>query len=95
MQFEWDPAKAERNRLERGLPFELATRLFDGPVVEATDPRDWDETRIKAIGVIDGREYVVVYVDRGERRRIISLRDAAAKERRLYWEALRRSADHG
>ncbi len=40
MRFEWDEAKPERNARERGLPFALAVRVFEGPVVEADDPRD-------------------------------------------------------
>ena len=31
MRFEWDPDKAERNRLLHGIVFEDATRIFDGP----------------------------------------------------------------
>jgi uncharacterized protein len=89
MRFEWDEAKSERNARERGLPFALAPRLFEGPVVEADDPRDWGERRVKAVGVIEGREYVVVYTQRGEARRIISFRDAARPERDLYWRTLR------
>ena len=34
MDFEWDRAKSERNESERGLPFELAALLFDGPTIE-------------------------------------------------------------
>jgi uncharacterized DUF497 family protein len=36
MDFEWDRAKSERNESERGLPFELAALLFDGPTIESS-----------------------------------------------------------
>jgi uncharacterized DUF497 family protein len=39
MDVEWDRAKAERNEVERGLPFELAVLLFDGPTIERLDDR--------------------------------------------------------
>jgi uncharacterized protein len=46
--------------------------------------RDYDETRIRCLGEIDGRVYVVVYTWRGENRRIISARKANARETRTY-----------
>jgi uncharacterized protein len=68
MDFEWDRAKSERNEKERGLPFELAVLLFDGPVIEHVDQRrNYGETRIRAIGVSE-----------------ISLRYANGKERDAY-----------
>lgn len=88
MLFEWDATKSERNARERGLPFELASRLFDRPTVELVDPRPWSEKRVKAIGVIDGREYVVVYTERAEVRRLISFRDAHRKERDFFWRMM-------
>jgi uncharacterized DUF497 family protein len=50
---------------------------------------------VKAIGVIDGREYVVIYTDRTDGRRIISFRDAKRQERRTFWLALRSRAGDG
>ena len=89
MRYEWDEAKSAHYARERGLPFSLARRLFDGPTVEAVDQRDWGETRVKAVGVIDGHAFVVVYTDRGSVRRLISFRDADLKERAVYWRVLR------
>ena len=39
MDFEWDSAKSTQNEAERGLPFELAILLFDGPAIEHADDR--------------------------------------------------------
>ncbi len=84
MDFEWDAAKSARNELERGLRFELALLLFDGRVMERVDePRDYGETRIRAIGVVGGVILHCVY-QRGAIRRIISLRYANRKERDGY-----------
>jgi uncharacterized DUF497 family protein len=83
--FEWDPAKSDRNRLERGLPFDLAVMLFDRPTLERPDARlDYREARTLAIGMIGTVALVCVYTDRGLARRIISLRPANRRERDVY-----------
>ena len=45
---------------------------------------DYGETRIRCLGEIDGRVYVVVYTWRGQNRRIISARKANDREKREY-----------
>ena len=85
MECEWEVGKSERNRIERGLPFELAMVMFNGPVVEAIDGRrDYGEIRVKALGVVGGVILHCVYTERGRVRRIISLRNANRKERHAY-----------
>lgn len=42
------------------------------------------EVRLKAVGLIEGKLFVVVFADRSEARRIISARRANTKERRAY-----------
>ncbi len=85
MDFEWDEAKSERNRLQRGLPFALSMLLFEGRTLERVDERqDYGETRIQAIGMLGGRTLLCVYTDRGAVRRIISLRYANRRERDAY-----------
>jgi len=85
MIFEWDEAKSARNARERGLPFEIAAALFDGPVLESPDGRrDYGEARVKAVGMVNRVVMVCVYTDRGDVRRIISLRVANRKERDGY-----------
>lgn len=52
MRFEWDPAKSERNRHERGFDFEFATLVFDRPILVSEDlRRDYGERRFRALGV--------------------------------------------
>ena len=85
MEFEWDNAKSERNRRERGFDFATAALIFEGPVQTTIDDRrDYREHRIIAIGEIDGEVLVVVYTDRGQVRRIISARRANRKERETW-----------
>jgi uncharacterized DUF497 family protein len=85
MIFEWDSAKSAKNLRERGLPFDACTAVFDSPTIEVPDARhNYGEIRIKAIGIVRGIVLVCVYSDRGETRRIISLRVANRKERNAY-----------
>ncbi|BBK31184.1 hypothetical protein EDC65_1375 [Stella humosa] len=87
MDFDWTPAKNERNLRERAIGFDKAARIFLGPVIEFCDSRhSYGEVRIVALGVADGRELVVVYSDRDGVRRIISARRANTKERKLWHE---------
>ena len=85
MVFEWDEMKSLINARTRGLPFEIAMALFDGPTLETADRRrDYGERRIKAIGRAAGQVMVCVYTDRSAARRIISLRMANRRERDAY-----------
>ena len=85
MEFEWDDAKSERNRRERGFDFATAALIFAGPVQTVVDERrDYGEERIIAIGEIDGEVLVLVYTDGGQVRRIISARRANRKERETW-----------
>ena len=85
MQFEWDDAKSENNRQERGFGFDFAALIFEGPVIEWCDVREaWGEPRIVAVGSADGILLAVVYTVRDDVRRIISARRARKKERELW-----------
>ena len=87
MLFEW----SESNTRSRGLPFDIAMALFDGPTLESPDRRrEYGERRVKAIGRAAGQVLVCVYTDRSAVRRIISLRVANRRERDAY-----RAAYHG
>ena len=62
-----------------------AEEIFEGPTLTVVDRRkDYGETRQISVGMLDGRMVVAVWTDRGETRRIISLRKANAREQALY-----------
>lgn len=85
MEFNWDPTKNEKTRQERGFGFDYAVRMFAGPTVEAIDRRrDHGEERIRAIGEVDGRVYVLIYTDRLKVRWIISAWKASGKDLRRW-----------
>ncbi|HEY5795423.1 MAG TPA: BrnT family toxin [Bosea sp. (in: a-proteobacteria)] len=61
MEFEWDETKSEPNLAERGFGFDFAALMFEGPTLDKVDDRfDYGETRIKAIGEVDGRVLAVI-----------------------------------
>jgi uncharacterized DUF497 family protein len=67
----------------------LAEILFAGPCHSVMDDRfDYGEVRQIAFGLIDGRMFVFVYVDRGTERRVISLRKANRREVNRYGQNL-------
>jgi uncharacterized DUF497 family protein len=88
MEIEFDPAKSERNQRERGLSFDRVL-LADWSLawVGRDERQDYGETRLMAYVPIAGKLHAVVYVDRGTRRRIISLRKANPRERIRYEKA--------
>lgn len=85
MPIEFDPLKDDQNVRERGLSFELVAD-FDWPtaLVREDTRRPYSERRFVALGLIDGREHVVVFTPRGLNVRVISLRRASRKERKHY-----------
>jgi uncharacterized DUF497 family protein len=85
VEFDWDPAKHDKTRRDRGFGFDYAARIFAGPTVEAMDQRrDYGEERIRAIGEIDGRAFVVIYTDRSKVRWIISAWKASGRDLRQW-----------
>jgi len=85
MSFEWDEPKRQRNQSEHGVDFADVASIFDLPTVERIDDRfDYGEVRVRCLGEIGGRIYVVIYTWRGQNRRIISARKANVREQRTY-----------
>jgi uncharacterized DUF497 family protein len=88
MLFEWDERKRQVNLAKHYIDFQDAKLIFDGPVFERLDSRRGEE-RIFAVGLMGDIEIVVVYVMRGERRRLISARRANRNERQEYADHLK------
>ncbi len=62
-----------------------ADEVFAGPTLSVTDDReDYGEERFITIGFLGGAMVVLVWTPRGATRRIISIRKANERERRLY-----------
>lgn len=87
MQFEWDPAKSDKNQEKHGISFRVATQVFDDPDRRYSDStRASDgESRALVIGKIsDDRLFTVVFTMRNDVTRIISARRSRHAERRTY-----------
>ncbi|MDP4299188.1 BrnT family toxin [Leptothrix discophora] len=81
MQIEFDPNKDETNRFKHGISLDQAAALDWGRGRYWFDPR-WAHLEPRVVGHVSlsGRLHVVVFVDRDESRRIISLRKANERE---------------
>ena len=90
MNYVWDKRKGRGNVARHGSPSRDAIRIFEGPTLERVDDRfDYGETRIYAIGVVDGLEITLIYTDVSEtERRVISAWRAERHERTAYWQSL-------
>lgn len=85
MQFEFDPAKDRANQSKHGLSLVLAIELdWEAALVWVDGRFEYRETRMIALAPKTGILYYVAFVDRGEVRRIISLRRANRREVRRY-----------
>jgi uncharacterized protein len=92
MRYTWSESKNRQNVRVHGVAFEDAARVFEGPALERVDDRyDYGEERIYAIGMVNGLEITVIYVDleAGERR-IISAWRSEPHERREYWKSIKK-----
>ena len=88
MHITFDPAKDQTNTEKHGVPLAAAAGFeWDDALVSADERNNYGEARMVAIGYIGERLYVVVYVDRAEGRRVISLRKANSREVKHYAQA--------
>ena len=88
MKIEFDPSKGSANRAKHGVSLQEAADMeWDTLLAKPDSRRDYGETRMIGYAYIGLRLYCVVYVDRGEARRIISLRKANSREIENYAEA--------
>ncbi|MBS0315691.1 MAG: BrnT family toxin [Proteobacteria bacterium] len=88
MNTTFDPAKDAVNVAKHGISLAEAARLdWDNALVSLDDRREYGEVRQVALAPMDGRLWVVVFTDRPEGRRVISLRKANLREYRHYEQA--------
>ena len=86
MEYEWDEDKNHENIQRRQLDFsEVENFDWDNAVIRRSDRLG--EQRWRAIGYIAERLHVVIFTERNDKCRIISLRIASNKERREYAQA--------
>ncbi|MGA1801016.1 BrnT family toxin [Rhizobium sp. HT1-10] len=81
----FDPAKRDRALADRGVDFARCGEVFDGETLTREDDRaDYGEQRFITVGWLDGRMVIVVWTPRDGHERIISMRKANDRERKIY-----------
>lgn len=85
MDIEFDKDKNEWNVEVRGIPFDLVEEFnFFTASFEIDDRKNYGETRVRSLGFIKDRLYSLVFTERNEKMRVISLRKANYRERNKY-----------
>ncbi len=85
MRIEFDGVKRAETIKARGVDIARATDVFAGPTLTVEDDRhDYGEVRNITIGFLDDTMVVLVWTRRDDAHRIISMRRANERERRLY-----------
>ena len=89
MRITFDAAKDEVNRAKHGVSLAVARELDWDAVLVWIDHRfGYDELRMISLAPATGILYYVAFVDRGETRRIISLRRATRLEVKYYVQSI-------
>jgi uncharacterized protein len=78
-----------RNIEERGLSFELVRGFdFETAIFAVDSRRDYGETRLRALGLLDDRLHALVFVEEATGIRIISFRKANKREVQHYEKSI-------
>lgn len=87
MRIEFDPAKDSTNQAKNGASLSVAVELdWEAALVWVDERFEYGETRMIALAPRVNILYCVAFVDRGDVRRIISLRRANRREVKHYVE---------
>lgn len=89
MRIEFDSAKDAANQAKHGVSLSMAGNLdWEAALVWVDERFEYGESRIIALAPETETLYYVAFVDRGEVRRVISLRRANRREVKHYVENL-------
>jgi uncharacterized protein len=84
MEFEWDAQKRALNLHKHGLDFADAFPVFEGDHLILPTHPGTDEARFLAIGRIGPDYATLVYTERDDAIRVISMRNARHGERQQH-----------
>ena len=85
MHLTFDPVKDAANVAKHGISLSAAADLdWANALTESDDRHDYCEDRMKSLAPMNDRIYAVVWVQRGDSVRVISLRKANLREAKLY-----------
>ena len=89
MKIEFDPVKDVANQAKHGVSLSMAVDLdWEAALVWVDERFEYDESRMIELAPQTEILYYVAFVDRGEVRRVISLRRANRREVKHYVENL-------
>jgi len=89
MRIEFDPSKDATNQAKHGVSLALAGELdWEAALVWIDERFEYNEMRMIALAPKTSILYYVAFVDRGEMRRIISLRRANRCEVKHYVQSI-------
>lgn len=84
-KYEWDEAKRRSNWRKHGFDFsDLDTFDLDNAMIMEDRFARYGEARFLAIGPMGSKLVALVYTERGDAVRAISLRQASRRENQLY-----------
>ena len=85
IEFEWDMEKYAVNLRKHGVKFEEAVEVFFDELCQFGDASVEDEAREFIVGFTFDFDFLyTVFVERGERFRIVSARPATFEEEKYY-----------
>ena len=84
MEFEWDERKSRSNELKHGIDFKTARKLWMDEYRVEVQTNFPIENRSILIGKIEKTLWVAIFTRRDNTIRIILVRRARDKEKRLY-----------
>ncbi len=86
--YDWDESKRAANIAAHRIDFTAVYAFdWDTAVIVLDDREDYGELRENAIGFVGERLHVLTFTRRGEAIRVISLRRAENKDKKIYVEA--------
>ncbi len=89
MRIEFDPAKDAANQAKHGVSLALAGELdWEAALVWVDGRFEYGELRVIALAPKTETLYYVAYVERGDVRRVISLRRANRREVKHYVQSI-------
>lgn len=85
MKLDWDEAKRQATLRTRGLDFADVDQIeWETAIVFDDDRRECGERRQVCLGLLHDQLVVVAYTFRGDALRVISMRRANRRERRIH-----------
>lgn len=88
MLITYDPGKDRINEAKHGVSLAAAGLIeWNTALVRVDSRKEYGEKRFQALGLLDGRLYLVAFTVRGDALRIISMRKANTREERRYEQA--------